>query len=104
MFKRKITLICLAVSIVLIGDGCKKKVPAPPPPPPPAPSTTAPAATPSAPTVAQFTAEPSTIERGQSATLRWEVSGETTNVSINNGIGTVRSTGSQPVTPTSSTT
>ena len=104
MFKQKTTLICLAVSIVLIGDGCKKKVPAPPPPPPPAPSSSAPTAAPSAPSVAQFTAEPSTIERGQSATLRWEVSGETTNVSINNGIGTVRSTGSQSVTPTSSTT
>ena len=103
MFKRKITLICLAVSIVLVGEGCKKKVPAPPPPPP-APTSSAPTATPSAPTVAQFTVEPTTIERGQSATLRWEVSGQTTNVSINNGIGTVRSTGSQPVTPTSSTT
>ena len=101
--KRKVTLICLAASIALVADGCKKKIPAPPPPPPapaPAPAPTAPAA----PAVAQFSVEPTTIERGQSATLRWEVSGETSNVSINQGIGTVRATGSQQVTPTSSTT
>jgi peptidoglycan-associated lipoprotein len=102
--KRKITIICLAASIALIADGCKKKVPAPPPPPPPAPAPApAPAAT-AAPVVAQFAAEPSTIQRGQSATLRWEVGGQTTSVSINNGIGSVRSTGSQQVTPTNSTT
>jgi len=101
--KRKITVICLAASIALIADGCKKKVPAPPPPPPaPAPAPAPPA--PSAPAVAQFTVEPSTIQRGQSATLRWEVTGEVTSVSINQGIGTVRATGSQQVTPTSSTT
>jgi len=102
--KRKITVVCLAVSIALFAEGCKKKVPAPPPPPPPAPAPAAAPATPAAPTVAQFTAEPSTIQRGQSATLRWEIGGEVTSASINSGIGTVRSTGSQQVTPTSSTT
>ena len=102
---RKITLICLAVSVALLADGCKKKVPAPPPPPPPPAATpSAPPPAPKAPTVAQFSAEPSSIQRGQSATLRWEISGDTSNVSINQGIGTVRSTGSQDVTPTSSTT
>jgi peptidoglycan-associated lipoprotein len=104
--KRKISVVCLAVSIALFAEGCKKKVPAPPPPPPPPPSTTGTASTgtPAAPTVAQFTAEPSSIQAGQSATLRWEVSGQATSVSINNAIGTVRSTGSQSVTPDSSTT
>jgi peptidoglycan-associated lipoprotein len=102
--KRKITVICLAVSIALFAEGCKKKVPAPPPPPPPAPAPAPPPAPPAAPAVAQFTAEPSTIQRGQSATLRWEVGGDVSNVAINQGIGTVRSTGSQQVTPTNSTT
>jgi peptidoglycan-associated lipoprotein len=103
--KRKITFICLAVSIALFAEGCKKKVPAPPPPPPPpAPAVVAPPPAPTAPTVAQFSAEPSSIQRGQSATLRWEVSGDVSNVAINQGVGTVRSTGSQNVTPTSSTT
>ena len=102
--KRKITLVCLAVSIALFAAGCKKKVPAPPPPPPPAPAPVAPPPAPAAPVVAQFTAEPSTIQRGQSATLRWEIGGEATNVSLNQGIGTVRSTGSQQVSPGNSTT
>jgi peptidoglycan-associated lipoprotein len=101
--KRKITVICLAISFALFAAGCKKKVTAPPPPPPkeqPAP----PQPAPKAPIVAQFTAEPSSIQRGQSATLRWEVTGETTNISINQNVGAVRATGSQQVTPSSSTT
>ena len=67
------------------------KVEAPPPPPP-------------APSVAQFTAEPTSIQRGQTSTLRWEVSGSVTSVSINQGIGTVQSTGSSRVNPSDSTT
>jgi peptidoglycan-associated lipoprotein len=54
--------------------------------------------------VAQFTAEPTSIQRGQSATLRWEVSGSTTSVSIDNGIGTVPATGNRRVSPSDSTT
>ena len=102
--KRKITVVCLAISIALFAEGCKKKVPAPPPPPPPPVTPVTPPPAPRAPVVAQFTAEPSTIQRGESATLRWEVSGDTTSVEISQGVGTVRSTGSQQVTPTSSTT
>jgi peptidoglycan-associated lipoprotein len=102
--KRKITVVCLAVSIALFAAGCKKKVPAPPPPAPPAPVVMPAPPAPKAPTVAQFTAEPSSIQRGQSATLRWEVSGDVTNVTINQSVGTVRSTGSQQVTPNNSTT
>ena len=103
--KRKITVICLAVSLGLFAEGCKKKVPAPPPPPPPPAVTPAPPPpAPKAPTVAQFTAEPTSIQRGQSSTLRWEVEGEATSVAIDQSVGTVRSTGSQQVTPNSSTT
>ena len=102
--KRKITVICLAISIALFAAGCKKKVPAPPAPPPPAPAPAPAPPAPSAPVVAQFTAEPSSIQRGQSATLRWEISGDVTNVSINQGLGTVRNTGSQQVSPRDSTT
>jgi peptidoglycan-associated lipoprotein len=54
--------------------------------------------------IAQFTAEPASIQRGQSATLRWQVTGQATNISINQGIGTVQSTGSQNVQPSDSTT
>src|SRR5215469_15560091 len=92
--KRKLTLICLAVMFVLFAAGCKKKAPAPPPPPP----------TPAAPRITSFTAEPDSIQRGQSSTLRWEVTGQTTNISIDQGIGVVQATGNRRVFPTSSTT
>jgi peptidoglycan-associated lipoprotein len=54
--------------------------------------------------VAQFAAEPASIQRGQSSTLRWEVTGNATSVSINQGIGTVQGTGNQRVQPNDSTT
>jgi peptidoglycan-associated lipoprotein len=53
--------------------------------------------------IAQFTAEPSSIERGQSSTLRWSVSDATT-VSIEPGLGTVQANGSRQVFPSNSTT
>jgi peptidoglycan-associated lipoprotein len=54
--------------------------------------------------VAQFSAEPTSIQRGQSSTLRWEVSGNVTSVSIDNAIGTVQNTGNRRVFPSDSTT
>jgi peptidoglycan-associated lipoprotein len=89
--------------LAMFAAGCKKKAPPPVTPPPPAP---APVVTPApkAPTVAQFSAEPTTIQRGESATLRWQVTGEVTGVSINQGVGTVQSTGSQRVFPSDSIT
>ncbi len=100
---RKITVVLLAILLVVTLAGCKKKAPPPPPPPPPAAPPPPPPA-PAAPTVSQFTAEPSSIQRGQSSTLRWEVTGEVTSVSINQGIGTVQRTGNQRVSPNDSTT
>ena len=55
------------------------------------------------PVVAEFAVEPSTIERGQSAVLRWRLQ-DRTNVSINNGIGTVPASGNRRVTPAETTT
>jgi peptidoglycan-associated lipoprotein len=102
--KRKFSLICLALALAMFAAGCKKKVPAPAPPPPPPPVVVPEAPKPAAPTVAQFTAEPTSIQRGQTSTLRWEVTGSVTSVSINQGIGTVQSTGSSRVSPSDSTT
>ena len=70
------------------------------PPPPPVEK---PAPPPPAPTISEFVAEPSSIERGQSSTLRWSVT-DATNISIDNGIGTVQATGSRRVFPSDSTT
>jgi peptidoglycan-associated lipoprotein len=86
-----ITLV-FALSVVLTLGACKKKVAPPPPPPPPPPA---------APT-ASLTANPSTIEKGQSTTLTWETQ-NATDVSID-GIGSVQPNGSQSVSPTDSTT
>ena len=57
-----------------------------------------------APVVSQFTAEPTSIQRGQSSTLRWEVTGDVSSVSIDQTIGTVQNTGNRRVTPSDSTT
>jgi peptidoglycan-associated lipoprotein len=100
---RKITLVVLAVMLAMFAAGCKKKVAAPPPPPPP-PPVVQPAPAPKAPVIAQFAAEPTSIQRGQSATLRWQVTGDATSISINQGVGNVQATGNSRVQPDDSTT
>jgi peptidoglycan-associated lipoprotein len=86
-------MLALALASILTLGACKKKTaPAPPPPPPPPPA---------APT-ASITANPSTINRGQSTTLTWQTS-NATDVTIE-GIGAVQPSGSQSVQPTDSTT
>jgi peptidoglycan-associated lipoprotein len=99
MRKKYIVLSLLALALLLFAAGCKKKIPAPAPPPPPPVVDTKPAA----PTIATFVAEPSTIDRGQSSTLRWVVEGAD-EVSINNGIGTVMASGTRQVFPSNTTT
>ncbi|MDA0204334.1 MAG: OmpA family protein [Acidobacteria bacterium] len=96
--KRKIALATLNISLALFAAGCKKEVPPQPPPPPPAP-VQAPA--PARPTVT-ISAEPSSIERGKSATLRWS-SSNATSASLNQGIGTVPASGSREIFPTNTT-
>jgi peptidoglycan-associated lipoprotein len=82
--------------LLMLAGGCKKKVPVtPPPPPPPPPKAEAPTVT--------ISADPSTIEKGQSSTLTWR-STNATNVSIDQGIGDVSTSGSRSVSPSSSTT
>ena len=94
----------MLVLAVMLAAGCKKKAPvaaAPPPPPPPPPTETKPE--PRAPVIAQFTAEPDTIERGQSSTLRWSVS-DATSVTIEPGLGPVQTNGNRQVFPSNTTT
>jgi peptidoglycan-associated lipoprotein len=86
-----ITLVFALGAIMMLG-ACKKKVAPPPPPPPPPPA---------APT-ASLSANPNSIEKGQSTTLTWETT-NATDVSID-GIGAVQPSGSQQVTPEESTT
>ena len=95
--KRQVALIILSVFLAVFAAGCKKEPPPPPPPPPPAPEP----APPPKPTVT-ISAEPSSIERGKSATLKWS-STNATSASINQGIGAVRTSGSREVFPTQTT-
>src|ERR1041385_3129560 len=103
--KRQISVIWMGVLLALFAAGCKKKTPppAPPPPPPPSTSNVPPPPPSSAIVINQFTAEPSSIERGQSATLRWSVSGAS-DISIDPAVGVVQATGSSTVLPSNSTT
>ncbi|HYK89544.1 MAG TPA: peptidoglycan-associated lipoprotein Pal [Acidobacteriota bacterium] len=91
----------LVIGLAVTGTGCAKKVtpppaappplpPPPPPPPPPAPTVT-------------LSANPSTIEKGQSTTLSWNAA-NSTSVTISSGIGNVESSGSRSVSPADSTT
>jgi peptidoglycan-associated lipoprotein len=98
----KATAVVLACILFIFAAGCKKKAPPPPPPPAPAPRAEAPPP-PSKPVINSFTIEPRSIERGQSATLRWSVS-NATDMTIDQGVGPVQSTGSRSVYPSSSTT
>jgi peptidoglycan-associated lipoprotein len=93
--------VLLACLLMIFVAGCKKKAPAPPPPPPP--KQEAPPPPPPKPAIDSFAAEPSTIERGQSSTLRWSVS-NATDITINQGVGAVQSSGSRSVYPSTSTT
>jgi peptidoglycan-associated lipoprotein len=93
--KRSLALLVGLMGVVLLAGAChKKQVAAPPPAPPPPP--------PPAPTV-HLTAEPSTIERGQSVTLSW-TSQNATDLTLDPGVGKVQAQGSTTVTPQESTT
>jgi peptidoglycan-associated lipoprotein len=102
MKRTQIALVLLAAAFLIASAGCKKKQPVAPPPPPPAPTAVAAPAAKAA-TVNSFTAEPSTIVRGDTSTLRWSVS-DATSVTIDNGIGTVPASGSRSVSPTDNAT
>src|SRR5665811_1845149 len=83
------------VFLVLIAGACKKKVPPPTPPPPPPPAAAAPSVT--------LAADPTSIQRGQSSTLRWS-SQNATDLNIDPGVGSVEPSGTRSVSPNDSTT
>src|SRR5271168_2560491 len=98
----KIGLLVLLSALVLFAVGCAKKVPPPPPPPPPAATPIAPPTPAAAPVIGSFTAEPSTVEAGQSSTLRWSSTGAT-DMTIDRGVGAVQSSGMRQVFPRATT-
>jgi peptidoglycan-associated lipoprotein len=104
------TLSAAVFTLVLLVavTGCKKKTPvaSPPPTPPPVTNNTnpsEPAPTASAPRINSFTAEPRSIERGQSATLRWSVA-NATEMTLDQGLGAIAANASRQVFPSNTTT
>ena len=93
-----VTMLLIAVAVT--GTACKKTVT-----PPPAVAKTEPTqAEPASPSpTIRLSASPSTIQRGQSASLEWS-STNATNVTIDAGIGTVEASGRRSVAPENSTT
>lgn len=59
--------------------------------------------TPGAPQIITFTANPTTVAKGQSSTLSWSVTGATS-LSINQNVGSVAGTTNSVVTPSTTTT
>ena len=95
-----------AAALMISAAGCKKKTPVPTTPPPPTPSSTPAEVAPATPLsvrINSFTGEPRSIERGQAATLRWSV-GNSTDISIDQGLGAVAANGSRQVFPSQTTT
>ncbi len=84
----------VATLTLLAAAGCHKKQAAPPPPAAMAPQTVAPP-------TASITADPMSIDLGQSVVLNWRTT-NATSVSID-GIGQVPVNGTQTVSPSSST-
>ncbi len=94
-----------AAALLLSATACKKKVaPAPPPAPPSQPAKVeAPPPAPAAARIVNFTVEPSSIQRGQAATLTWQVA-NATDIAIDNGVGAVQANGNRQIFPANTTT
>jgi peptidoglycan-associated lipoprotein len=105
--RMNIRTLCAAVfaaTLLMAASGCKKKVAAaPPPPPPPVEQPPPPPPKPQAPRIDTFVAEPASVERGQSSTLRWSVA-NATSMNIDQGVGAVQANGTRQVNPGNSTT
>ncbi len=96
--------VCLVVALLFSGVACRTKPPISTagnttPPPPITPNDNGANLKP---VISSFVVEPSSIERGQSATLRWSVTNANA-ISIDSGIGEVQSSGTRRITPNEST-
>ena len=102
--RRSFCLVALLTILVsLVSGGCKKN-PAVVRAPTPGPSTPDAPPTPAAPDpTISLSASPTTIARGESATLMWNAT-NASSVTIDGGIGTVEVSASRTVSPTTSTT
>jgi peptidoglycan-associated lipoprotein len=97
----RIALAAIGILLLSAGAGCKKKASvAALPQVPKAEVPEAPK--PKLPTIVHFGLEPNSIERGQSASLGWQVM-DASDIQIDQGIGPVESSGQRRVSPNEST-
>jgi peptidoglycan-associated lipoprotein len=106
MNSRTLSAAVFTMTLLIGAAGCGGK-PVPSPPPPPAPAKAAPAKPTEPPAAAarivNFSVEPVSVERGQAATLRWSVA-NSTDISINQGVGSVQANGQRQIFPANTTT
>jgi len=100
--KQKTVVWVVSILILTFAGGCRKKVPVAAAPPPPQPPVVEPAK-PSPPIIAGFVAEPSRIERSQTAELCWQLR-DATQIEIDQGIRVVATSGHRQIGPAESTT
>ena len=95
----------IGVLVLASGIACQKKtaVLTLPPAPPKVEVAEAPTPKPNPPTITTFVTDPSSIERGHSAALRWVVK-DATQIEIDQGLGGVAAVGQQEVSPMEDTT
>lgn len=101
--RKNVAIAAIAISI-LFASCTKRAAPVAAPPAPQAVLTPPPVPVPApdAPVITEFTVEPSAILQGQSATLRWQVAGDVTSVTIDQ-VGAVAQKGTRSVSPKAST-
>ena len=101
--RSRICAMFLLLALVVFSAACGKKVAPNRAAPPPPVSDGGGRSTPSIgkPEINSFTAEPSTIEKGQSSTLSWSIS-NATDMSIDHGVGAVQSRAQRQVFPSAS--
>jgi len=99
--------VLLILALVAFAAGCgKKTVPVPARTLPPSSADggrTSNSSSGEKPVISVFTAEPSTIEKGQPSTLSWSIS-NATDMSIDHGVGAVQSRAQRQVFPSATTT
>jgi peptidoglycan-associated lipoprotein len=106
---RTLSAAVFTMLLLMSAAGCGKKKPVVATPPPnPAPRDRAEAPPPPPPAagaarIGSFTAEPRSIERGQSATLRWSIS-NATDMTLDQGLGAVTANGTRQVFPSNTVT
>ncbi|MBI2689747.1 MAG: OmpA family protein [Acidobacteria bacterium] len=98
MTTQKASALAVALCLSFFAAGCKKKVGVGPMPKAPVAEAPPPKVVVARPIVKFFTAEPTTIERGQASSLKWEVTGAES-VSINQGLGVVGNAAAGGATP-----